>query len=114
MITVSGAVVIKRDLEQNDFILFKIPFFVFADSGELRIRLKTYSNIKLWVNGTKVVHSHEHTFSQDSASLILPPTRLQTLECSVFLRKGSNRILIKNDVDYGDMMFEFVIDRIGQ
>lgn len=83
------------------------------ETGRYRLTVKTYSGIQLWVNGRSVLKSHEHTFSRDPASPVLPPTRLQTLACTVTLKAGVNRILVKNDVDYGDMMFELAADRLS-
>lgn len=75
------------------------------------LKVRTYGGVKVYVNGKLVLASHEHSWSADPASPVLPPTAVQEFARQIELRAGNNDILVKTDVDYGKMIFRLTLDR---
>jgi hypothetical protein len=75
-------------------------------SSKANLEVQTYNGLKVWLNGRLVLSEHKHTFNRDPASQVLPKSAEATYTVPVELTAGTNRLLVKTDVDYGPMTFK--------
>ncbi len=69
------------------------------------LQIYTYNGVKVWLNGKQVVNDLAHTYNRDPNSAVLPESREKEINVPVTLIPGTNRLLIKPDVDYGPFGF---------